>query len=227
MLIRYCLLTFLAIIVSGCTAVTDEVRETVEYAFKEQQDAELTPKEIKDFPYTALYARWEGFPRTLIVLGFIDKPGDRHFVTAEKETLVIRNGRVIRTQDLSQNLLATSNLSQDPLQCIITQPEKCKTSWQRDYDYQLETQTLSRTVSSQFDVKEEQTLDLPFGQVNVTLIEEKGHFELTGETFTNRFWVESDGHVVKSEQHLFPGEVTLTLTQVTWIGRDYSNKVAK
>ena len=70
-------------------------------------------------------------------------------------------------------------------------------SWQRDYDYQLETQTLSRTVNSQFYVQEEQTLDLPFGEVNVTLIEEKGRFELTGETFTNRFWVESDGHVVK------------------------------
>jgi len=227
MLIRYCLLTFWVVIVSGCTAVTDEVRATVEYAFKEQQDAELTPEEIKDFPYTALYAQWEGFPRTLIVLGFIDKPNDRHFVTAEKETLVIRNGRVIRTQDLNQNLLATSNLSQDPLQCIITQPTKCKTSWQRDYDYQLAKQTLSRTVNSQFYVREGQTLDLPFGEVNVTLIEEKGRFELTGETFTNHFWVESDGHVVKSEQQLFPGKASLTLTQVTWIGREYSNKAAK
>lgn len=227
MLIRYCLLIFFAVIVSGCTAVTDEVRETAEYAFKEQQDAKLTPEEIKDFPYTALYAQWEGFARTLIVLGFIDKPGERHFVTAEKETLVIRNGRVVRTQDLRQNLLTISNLSQDPLQCLITQPAQCQTSWQRDYDYQLETKTLSRTVNSQFYVREEQTLDLPFGQVKATLVEEKGRFELSGKTFINRFWVENDGHVVKSEQHLFPDKALLTLTQVTWIGRDYSNKVAK
>lgn len=227
MLIRYCLLALFGVVTYGCTAVTDEVRETVEYAFKTQQDAELSSEEIENFPYTSLYAQWKEQPRTLIVLGFIDKPHDRHFITAEKETLVVRNGRVIRTQNLNRNLLAVSNLKQDPLQCIITEPNNCKTRWQREYDYKMQEQTLSRAVASQFSVLEEQTLDMPFGKVNTTLVEESGRFELSGETFTNRFWVESDGHVVKSEQQLFPNEASLTLTQVTWIGRDYSNKAAK
>lgn len=227
MLIRYCLLALFGVVTYGCTAVTDEVRETVEYAFKTQQDAELSSEEIENFPYTSLYAQWKEQPRTLIVLGFIDKPSDRHFITAEKETLVVRNGRVIRTQNLNRNLLAVSNLKQDPLQCIITEPNNCKTRWQREYDYKMQEQTLSRAVASQFSVLEEQTLDMPFGKVNTTLVEESGRFELSGETFTNRFWVESDGHVVKSEQQLFPNDASLTLTQVTWIGRDYSNKAAK
>ncbi|RDK84015.1 UNVERIFIED_ORG: group 4 capsule polysaccharide lipoprotein GfcB/YjbF [Idiomarina abyssalis] len=227
MLIRYCLLALLGVVTYGCTAVTDEVRETVEYAFKTQQDAELSSEEIENFPYTSLYAQWKAQPRTLIVLGFIDKPNDRHFITAEKETLVVRNGRVIRTQGLNRNLLAVSNLKQDPLQCIITEPNNCKTRWQRNYDYQMQEQTFSRTVASQFAVLEEQTLEMPFGKVSATLVEESGRFELSGETFTNRFWVESDGHVVKSEQQLFPNKASLTLTQVTWIGREYSNKAAK
>ncbi|HAS22469.1 YjbF family lipoprotein [Idiomarina loihiensis] len=227
MLIRYCLLALFGVVTYGCTAVTDEVRETVEYAFKTQQDAELSSEEIEKFPYTSLYAQWEEKPRTLIVLGFIDKPNDRHFITAEKETLVIRNGRIIRTQNLNGDLLAASNLEQDPLQCIVNQPNDCKSRWQRNYDYQMQERTFSRTVVSQFSVVEEQTLEMPFGKVNATLVQEKGRFELSGETFTNRFWIESDGHVVKSEQQLFPGETSLTLTQVTWIGRDYSNKAAK
>lgn len=227
MLIRYCLLVLMGVVTYGCTAVTDEVRETVEYAFKTQQGAELSPEEIKNFPYTSLYAQWEEQPRTLIVLGFIDKPNDRHFITAEKETLVVRNGRVIRTQNLNRNLLAVSNLQQDPLQCIVTQPDQCETRWQRDYDFQMQEQTLSRAVTSQFSVVEVQTLEMPFGNVKATLVEENGRFELSGKRFTNYFWLESDGHVVKSEQQLFPNKASLTLTQVTWIGRDYSNQVAK
>jgi hypothetical protein len=227
MIIRYCLLALLVTTVYGCTAVTDEVRETFEYAFAEQQDAELSPKKIKSFPYTSLYAQWQEKQRILVVLGFVDKPDDWHFITAEKETLVLRQGRVIRTQDLNDNLLAVSNLSEDPLQCLVTRPESCQAKWQREYDFQLGKKEVSRKVTSHFYVKEKQTLQLPFGDVNATLVEEEGRFELSGETFTNRFWIEDDGHIVKSQQQLFPSKVPLTLTQVTWIGRDYSNKEAE
>lgn len=227
MMIRYCLLFLLVIITYGCTAVTDEVRETFEYAFAEQQDAELSPEKIKRFPYTSLYAQWQGEPRVLVVLGFVDKPDDWHFITAEKETLVLRLGRVIRTQDLNNNLLAISDLSQDPLQCLVTEPDNCQTTWQRQYDYQLDNKKVSRQVTSQFYVRKKQTLELPFGKVSATLVEEEGRFELSGKTFINRFWVESDGHVVKSQQQIFPSKTPLTLTQVTWIGRDYSDKEAE
>jgi len=211
----------------GCTAVTDEVRETFEYAFAEQQDAELASEKIKSFPYTSLYAQWQGEPRVLVILGFVDKPKDRHFITAEKETLVLRRGRVIRTQDLNNNLLAVSNLNRDPLNCVITRPENCETVWQRAYDYQLGEKEVSRKITSHFYVKEKQVLQLPFGDVSTTLVEEEGRVELSGKTFTNRFWIENDGHVVKSQQQLFPSMPPLTLTQVTWIGRDYSHKEAE
>ncbi|MDA6067170.1 YjbF family lipoprotein [Idiomarina abyssalis] len=227
MLIRYCLLTFFVAMISGCTAVTDEVRETVEHAFSEPENAELSPEKIKTFPYTSLYVQWQGEPRILVVLGFVDKPDDWHFITAEKETLVLRNGRVIRTQDLKRNLLAISKLSEDPLKCIITEPTNCQKNWQREYDYQLDGKSVSRKVASKFYVKEKRVLELPFGKVEVTLVEEKGHYELTGQAFTNRFWVEEDGHVVKSQQQLFADRDPLTLTQVTWIGRDYSNNEAE
>lgn len=211
------------VLLSGCTAVTDEVRATVEYAFKDAEDAEMSPEKIKQFPYTSLYARWDGDARALIVLGFVNKPNDWHFITAENETLVLRNGRVIRTQGLKDNLLGTSNLEDDPLNCIVTHPNRCSALWQRDYDYNINGKTLSRSVKSEFTVHSRETIEMPFGEVSAILVEETGAFLLTDETFTNKFWVEDDGHVVKSEQRVFPATPKLTLTQVTWIGRDYTN----
>ena len=218
---------FLLILV-GCTAVTDEVRETVEYAFKDIEDAELSADEIENFPYTSLYAQWQGKARSLIVLGFINKPNKYHFITADKETLVLENGRVTRTQSLDDNLLSVSNLKNDPLRCIVTTPQSCNNRWQRAYDYQFDDGTrVSRNVKSTFSVKQREQLAMPYGSATATLVEEAGTFLLTGQRFVNRFWVEPDGHVIKSEQRIIPNKPLLNLTQVTWIGRTNNSESAQ
>ena len=212
----------------GCTAVTDEVRETVEYAFKDTEDAELSADEIENFPYTSLYAQWQGKARSLIVLGFINKPNKYHFITADKETLVLENGRVTRTQSLDDNLLSVSNLKSDPLRCIVTTPQSCNNRWQRAYDYQFDDGTrVSRNVKSTFSVKQREQLAMPYGSATATLVEEAGTFLLTGQRFVNRFWVEPDGHVIKSEQRIIPNKPLLNLTQVTWIGRTNNSESAQ
>ena len=213
---------------AGCTAVTDEVRETVEYAFKDTEDAELSAEEIDNFPYTSLYAQWQGRARSLIVLGFVNKPNKYHFITAEKETLVLENGRITRTQSLDDNLLSVSNLKNDPLRCIVTTPQSCNNTWQRAYDYQFDDGTrVSRNAQSTFTVKQREQLAMPYGPAMATLVEEAGKFTLTGERFVNRFWVEPDGHVIKSEQHIIPNKPLLNLTQVTWIGRTNNSESAQ
>ena len=218
---------FLLILV-GCTAVTDEVRETVEYAFKDIEDAELSADEIENFPYTSLYAQWQGKARSLIVLGFINKPNKYHFITADKETLVLEKGRVTRTQSLDDNLLSVSNLKNDPLRCIVTTPQSCNNRWQRAYDYQFDDGTrVSRNVKSTFSVKQREQLAMPYGSATATLVEEAGTFLLTGQRFVNRFWVEPDGHVIKSEQRIIPNKPLLNLTQVTWIGRTNNSESAQ
>lgn len=227
-MIRNGLFACLLLILAGCTAVTDEVRATVEYAFKDTKEATLSPKELQSFPYTSLYAKWQGKARNLIVLGFVDTPKKYHFISAEKETLVLEHGRVTRTQDLDDNLLSISNLKNDPLRCIITTPQSCNSTWQRAYDFQLDDGTrVSRDVWSTFMVKQRKRLDMPYGPATATLVEETGEFLLTGERFVNRFWVEPDGHVIKSEQRIIPNKPLLNLTQVTWIGRTNNSESAQ
>lgn len=220
LMIRNGLFSCFLLMLAGCTAVTGEVRETVKYAFKDIEDAKLNTEEIQNFPYTSLYAQWQGKARTLIVLGFVNEPSQYHFITAEKETIVIESGRVIRTQNLDDNLLGISNLKDDPLRCVVTKPESCNRTWQRAYDYEFDNGVLvSREVKSTFTVKQTESLDMPYGSANAVLVEEKGEFRLTGKHFKNKFWIEPDGHVIKSEQSVLPNKPILSLTQVTWIGR--------
>lgn len=210
----------LSTVLVSCTNVTEEVRVTIEKAFEESKDAELTPEQIEKFPYTALYASWYQSPRILMVLGYKEAPDDWHFITGSKETVVLRNGRIIRTQNLKQNLLAVSKLQADPLNCIMTQEPGCDTTWQRTYDFQFDEAVISRSVSSSFSVEGKERVDLPQGERELTKVVEKGRFLLSDTAFTNYFWLASDGHVVKSQQIVFPNKEFILLTQVKWVGRD-------
>lgn len=206
-----------AFLLAGCTAVTDETFETIKYAFSSPQDAHLTEQQIAEFPYTAVYARWEDSARLLVVLGFADGD-DLSWITAERETLVTRSGRVVRTIGVDTELLAVSNLAQDPLQCVLD-TDNCILSWERAIDIERHQQRYSRIVTSEFSVQGEENLQLPDGKsYQVTRIEEHG--QMGEQAFVNIFWLEADGHVVKSRQQIIPERAALELTQVKWVGRD-------
>jgi len=220
-LLKNVLLSLLSVtLLASCTSVTQEVRVTIEQAFKEPKDVTLTQQQIADFPYTALYVRNGDAPRILTVLGYKEEPDDWHFITAEKETLVLRNGRIIRTQGLSDDILATSQLEQDPLNCIVTQPDTCDKHWQRSVEFQRENNVVSRAVNSVFSDEGDETITLPLGERTLRKVIEKGRFLLSDEEFINTFWVARDGHVVKSRQKLLPGGQFVEVIQVKWFGRD-------
>ncbi|RUO30128.1 YjbF family lipoprotein [Aliidiomarina sedimenti] len=200
----------------GCTAVTEETRATLEYAFSKPDDVQLSADEINDFPYTALYAKWDDSAQILIVLGYIDS-GEYNWVSADRETMVTVNGRVVRTAGVDYELMAVSNLSQDPLQCVVTAPANCALSWQRQIDIGTEDSRYTRSVRSEFRILGDEVLQLPSGEYQVTRVEEHG--TIGSQKFHNTFWIEADGHVVKSRQLIVPERKLLELTQVKWVGR--------
>lgn len=208
---------------TACNAVTGEARRTIEYMFTKTPDYEMTAEEISEFPYTALYMNQEGSPQSLVVLGYVDgeKPAQNFsWVSEDRETIVTRQGRVIRTEGLHANLTGLSDLSADPLLCVVTSPADCDMSWTRNQDFNLRDGThLSRRVHSEFEVDGEQRLILPAGEVEVTLVREHVEIELEKLRYVNEFWIEADGHVVKSKQWVLYNEPRFTLTQVKWVGR--------
>ena len=206
-------------LLTGCNAVTGEAKRTIEYLLEQSPEANLTPEEIEAFPYTALYMNMENASQSLVVLGYVD--GDNFsWVSGENETVVTRHGRIIRTIGLHANLRGVSNVANDPLVCVVTDPERCPTEWEREHDFELrDGQQISRAVHSRFERGERASLTLPGGVVTATLVREHVHVAMSNRDYVNEFWVEDDGHIVKSRQMVLFDEPRFSLTQVKWVGR--------
>lgn len=229
--LRFCLGGGLALgllgVIAGCTAVTEETRATIAYALQKPDSVELSADEVAAFPYTALYARWTDGPQALLVLGYVDS-NEFSWVSADRETLITKQGRVIRTAGVDYDLVGVSNLAADPLRCIVTAPDACERTWQREIEVQVEIahqrhldHAYSRALESRFEVLGTEQLELAAGVYDVTRVEEHGVVRFSGreQGFTNVFWLEADGHVIKSVQQVVPQRASLELTQMKWVGR--------
>ena len=230
--------TLLLLGLTSCTSVFSDVYSTWEYATQKRADAELSAEQIQDFPYSAMYAQRGSNPRSMIVLGFIDGEGYNakyNWITSERETIVMKHGRLIRTNQLVPELLARTNLPEDPLLCLselLSQqgfeglsPTECDLSWNSVMDIQASEAKFSVATQSTFNLGQVELLNLPAGQVRALRVTEKMSFAKSrfhpGSSVTNEYWLEGDGHVVQSVQNFAPNQEALKFTQVKWVGRDY------
>lgn len=223
--------------VSSCTAVFSDVYATWNYATQTRADATLSADEIDAFPYTAIYVRRGDNPRALVVLGYIDGAGELanySWVTAESETLVTRHGRLVKTSDLEPELIARTGLANDPLRCIQRQLKRagfswlqtgCELQWQSEADLEDTGNPYSVKVTSDFHIGEPEQLVMPFGVVEAIRVTEAQTFHESHagrqQQLENIFWLEKDGHVVKSIQYFAPEQSPIQMSQVKWVGRDY------
>lgn len=221
---------------TACTSAYQDFYDSVEYALEsyKAEDVVLSAEAIEEFPYSGLYIRRGDNRQALIVLGFIDREAGRRqhsWISADNITIVTENGRIIKTIGQTEaissselgnhDILAISNRDKDPLHCIILERQQCPTTYSREIDYLDRNRARSTYAESTFNVSaEQQTITLPRGERNVYYVTETGTFSPSGKTFQNEFWLEADGHVVRSIQHLTPGEKPIMLEQVKWVGRD-------
>lgn len=216
-------LVSVSLLLSGCTSVVGDIRATIQYALSEPEDVDLAPEELAALPYTALYVNWQSKPRVMVVLGFIEGE-EFHWVTGDRETIVTRNGRVTRTAKLDYEVVAVSDVSDDPLRCVLK--DECLLSWSRNVRFKdASGNEFSRSVVSDFELGGTTSIELPLGTKEVVEVFEHGYFALDArgqgkQRFTNTFWLESDGHVVKSEQRIHPMQAPLVIKQAKWVGRD-------
>lgn len=221
---------------TACTSAYQDVYEVIEYAIStaRAEDVTLTAEEIAEFEYSGLYIRRGKQPQAFIVLGYIDQQGEyeqRSWISADRITIVTEAGRIVQTVGQTEmiaaaelgahDLTATSNRSQDPLHCIVHNPEHCALTYQREIDYTDRNRARSATVTSTFRIESGlATITLPAGDYQAYHVVEEGVFQPSGETFRNEFWIEPDGHVLRSTQQLKPNDALITLEQVKWVGRD-------
>ncbi len=222
-----------SLFLGGCSALTADIKKIWDVSRQKPQDVVLTAEQIAELPYTAIYARIDGGTQVLIVLGFVNQTSAVErltWVTGGRETLVTEHNRIISTAGLAVDLAGVSNLTADPLRCVLATNTNCPTEWTRQIDiqptyshpnYKKSSEPRSTdTVVSRFTVIGPETVALPTGVTQLTRVQEQGQFMFTGQAFTNEFWLAADGHVVKSRQQLTANTKPIELTQVKWVGRN-------
>ena len=162
------------------------------------EDKLVTKELVENIPYASASMKIGKGPTGLIILESINS--DRlTWVSADGVFLVTRNGRVIKTAGLHNNLTELNT----PIKKkgLLDQDSQITYSYYFSYDLPyLRNMEVKARINNKGEVK----VDLLGGQRLLTLIEEEISNDYIGWNAVNRFWIDKEGFVWKSEQHISP-----------------------
>ena len=210
-------------LLGGCTQSSSSLTQTLALAFEGPQGVTITPQKIAQLPYASMLAQQNNSPEALLVLAWSENnpstssyriPPNLKWLSANKEMIVTRAGRIIKTINLGGgNITKLSSNTIDPI-ILGLQKESTPKYWK----YQLSWQPgyhSKYNAESQFVIQGHTQLTLPIeGTVDTLLVYETVTIPRLDSTYTNTYWLNpDDGTVLKSVQTLAPSLSTMTLTQ--------------
>ena len=160
-------------------------------------DSSIAPEVIKEIPYASMLVKIGNGPKALMIL---EKISDDEYtwVSADEIYLVTRNGRIIKTAGLPNNLKE-----------IISPFNGWNSELFRINDF-VSYKTFTdpplnnlKVVSNYF-LNNPAEEDLLFGSKTLKLIEEEIYSGEVGWSETNKYWLDNDNFVWKSVQHISP-----------------------
>ncbi|MFW1503914.1 YjbF family lipoprotein [Vibrio parahaemolyticus] len=197
-------LTTLLITSTGCTQKFSDVSATVQEAYSNYIDVELSADEIRDVPYSSAYLKIGSQKQVFVVLAFAEKNPKTgitqlKWVSADNAMIVTENGRIVKTLGLQANNLAGLH-GQIP-KYDITQENKVKFEsvydWTPNYLYSFPAEIIRTKLHQEI-------VTTPLNTTKTTVFNEKVMFPTLNSEFNNTYWVTSSGQVKKSLQYLGP-----------------------
>lgn len=157
----------------------------------------LTDDEIHNMPYASQYMTLNHGPQLFVVLAF-SEDGQQKWVTQDQAVVITQHGRLIKTTDLGDNLLQVGNLDADPLKA----PGQIRdgAGWTRVMGWTEHQQVRYATARSQFHWQGSDSLKTGSDITAVRVLEETVTTDRV--SWTNRYWIDSDGQIRRSEQTL-------------------------
>lgn len=200
----------LGALTSACSdSPLGRISDTVLLASGVSNKADADFERVKALPYASMAVKLGISPLSSVILGQVEGE-DLYWYTADRAILVTRNGRLVRTAGFPENLLATRNLTLDPL---AHGRFNGQSSARRLIDME-KPRRYGVSLSSEFEIGESRRMDIYGRSLSLTRIVEHCSVPAANWEFENIFWVASDtGMVWKSEQyalpHLPPFEMTV------------------
>jgi len=160
-------------------------------------DNQIDPQIIENIPYASIKVRIGNGPEALMILQRVN--GDEYtWVSADEVYLVVKNGKIIKTQGLPNNLfekLTTFRGWKD-----ITDKDEVFISYSSFRNPVLN----NLEVSSKYSNEGKTELQLTFVKKELLLINERILAESIGWKKTNSYWLDENNFVWKSKQHISP-----------------------
>lgn len=207
---RYYLFTLSCFLLLGCSQNTQDVSATLQSAFSGPDNTSISPDTVEQLPYASLYVQQKDYPQALMVLLWTPDTHSNNSValkwlSAKREMLVTQAGRIIKTVNLRDGNLQTLTSEQtDPLSQglhLKTTPHQ----WQYEISWSPGYHS-SYTAHSTFITHSVVNKQLPGGSQELMYVEENVDIPLLGQRYQNQYWLDpGTGHVIASEQYIFPG----------------------
>ncbi|HHX8266110.1 TPA: YjbF family lipoprotein [Vibrio diabolicus] len=209
--IRQLLILPLLLVLFGCTQKFNDVSATVQEAYGNYIDVEMTSEEINAVPYASAYLKLGNQKQVFVVLAFAERNPlngkiQLKWVSADKAMIVTENGHIVKTIGLQNGDLAgvygdVPDFSSDSASMSYT----ISYDWVKQYRYGFPA-----NVNRFYAGKE--TLTTPISNAMTDVYKEVVEFSSLSQSVENYYWVNEQGQVVKILQHLGPNMIPVELT---------------
>lgn len=193
----------------GCTQKFNDVSATVQEAYGNYIDVELTPQEIEAVPYASAYLKIGDQKQVFVVLAFAEQnplTGNTQlkWVSADKTMVVTDNGHIVKTIGLQTTNLA-GIYGNVPAYSAPSVQYSLSYDWADKYRYGFPAKVQRSRQSKE-------TVITPISSTTTDVYTEVVTFTSLEKTVENQYWVNGKGEVVKTRQHLGPNMVPVELT---------------
>ncbi|UTZ20561.1 YjbF family lipoprotein [Vibrio campbellii] len=193
----------------GCTQKFNDVSATVQEAYGNYIDVELTPEEIEAVPYASAYLKIGSQKQVFVVLAFAELnpltgQTQLKWVSADKAMVVTENGHIVKTIGLQTTNLA-GIYGDVPAYSAPSVQYSLSYDWADKYRYGFPAKV-------QRSRRGKETVITPISSTTTDVYTEVVTFTSLEKTVENQYWVNGKGEVVKTRQHLGPNMVPIELT---------------
>ena len=172
----------------------------IKIAINGYENTQITPELVKNIPYASSLVRVGNGPYGLMILESI-KDDLSTWVTADGIYLVIKKGKIIKTKGFENNLsnllipAAYNNLNLNDLE------NEGILKYYYTYDEPI---LVDLEIEAEYEFVRRDTLNLLNESKELTLIHEKLTSNLIHWDVLNKYWIDENHYVWKSEQHVSP-----------------------
>ncbi|RDX37252.1 YjbF family lipoprotein [Vibrio campbellii] len=193
----------------GCTQKFNDVSATVQEAYSNYIDVELTPEEIEAVPYASAYLKIGSQKQVFVVLAFAELnpltgQTQLKWVSADKAMVVTENGHIVKTIGLQTTNLA-GIYGDVPAYSAPSVQYSLSYDWADKYRYGFPAKV-------QRSRQGKETVITPISSTTTDVYTEVVTFTSLEKSVENQYWVNGKGEVVKTRQHLGPNMVPIELT---------------